>query len=76
MEQNETNLSQKVAMKYSCKLCDYYTCNKSDYAKHLSTRKHKNCENETILKQNETDMSKISQKISKQIKEIFKQILI
>jgi hypothetical protein len=67
MEQNETNLSQKVAMKYSCKLCDYYTCNKSDYSKHLSTRKHKNCENETILKQNETYMSKISQKISKQI---------
>ena len=67
MEQNETNLSQKVAMKYSCKLCDYYTCNKSDYTKHLSTRKHKNCDFETILKQNETKMSQKSQKIAKQI---------
>ncbi len=67
MEQNETNLSQKIAMKYSCQLCDYYTCNRSDYRKHLSTRKHKNCDNETKLKQNETDLSEKSQKVAKQI---------
>lgn len=67
MEQNETNLSQKIAIKYSCQLCDYYTCNKTDFRKHLLTRKHKNCENETILKQNGTEVSEKSQKIAKKI---------
>ena len=54
MEQNETKKSQKVAQKYLCQLCDYNTCKKCDYVKHLSTRKHQICENETLLKQNET----------------------
>ena len=26
---------------YSCKFCDYSSCNKSDYKRHLKTRKHK-----------------------------------
>jgi hypothetical protein len=67
MEQNETNLSQKVAMKYSCQKCYYYTCNKTDYTKHLSTRKHKKYDNETLLKQNETEKSEKSQKVAKKI---------
>ena len=32
--------SQKVAKKYLCKLCDYSTSRKSDWQKHLVTRKH------------------------------------
>jgi uncharacterized C2H2 Zn-finger protein len=32
--------SQKVAKIYECKKCDYLSCNKSDYAKHLETKKH------------------------------------
>ena len=67
MEQNETNLSQKIANKYSCQLCDYYTSNKTDFNKHLSTRKHKKCDNETNMKQNETEMSEKSQKVAKKI---------
>jgi len=67
MEQNETNLSQKIAMKYSCQLCDYYTTNKTDFRKHLLTRKHKIRENETILKQNGTEVSEKSQKNAKKI---------
>ena len=32
--------SQKVAKKYCCIMCDYSSCNKSDYSKHISTQKH------------------------------------
>ena len=32
--------SQKVAKKYCCGPCDYSSCNKADYTKHLSTQKH------------------------------------
>jgi hypothetical protein len=37
----EENLSQKISKKYECKNCDYYTSNKKDYDKHLTTTKHK-----------------------------------
>jgi len=40
---------------YSCEICHYNTCNKKDYKKHLTTIKHKNRDNETNLKQNETN---------------------
>ena len=32
---------EKVAAKYSCKLCDYHTSKKSNWNKHISTLKHK-----------------------------------
>ena len=32
--------SQKVARSFSCEKCHYVCCNKYDYNKHLSTRKH------------------------------------
>ena len=32
--------SQKIAKKYGCKKCDYYSNNKHDYNKHLTTQKH------------------------------------
>ena len=67
MKQNETKLSPKVDIKYYCDICDYYTTKKTDYVKHLSTRKHKIGENETKLKQNETDLSPKSPKVAKQI---------
>lgn len=31
---------QKIPFKYSCKICNYYTCNKKDYTKHINTNKH------------------------------------
>ena len=64
MKQNETDLSPKVAIYHSCKMCDYYTCKKFDYNKHLLTQKHKNRENETLLKQNETESHEKSQKVA------------
>ena len=33
--------SQKIPKNYSCEFCYYFTCNKKDFSKHLSTRKHK-----------------------------------
>ena len=33
--------SPKIPKKYLCEGCDYITCNKKDYNKHLTTRKHK-----------------------------------
>ena len=41
----DSKKSPKVAPKFYCKCCDYNTCKKSDYIKHLSTDKHKNNEN-------------------------------
>ena len=32
----------KVAEKYHCECCNYFTCKKYDYEKHLQTQKHKN----------------------------------
>jgi len=39
---NDSEKSQKVAQLLYCEKCDYASCKKSDYAKHLSTIKHKN----------------------------------
>jgi len=30
----------KNPQKFECKMCDYFTCNKKDYSKHMSTQKH------------------------------------
>ena len=35
--------SQKNRKVYECKNCDYITCNKYDFDKHILTVKHKNC---------------------------------
>ena len=41
MTNKTTNVkSQKVANKFTCNDCDYTSCKRSDYDKHLSTRKH------------------------------------
>ena len=37
-----TKNSRKVAKLFICEYCDYECCKKSDYEKHLTTRKHKN----------------------------------
>ena len=33
--------SAKIRKIFECEICDYVTSDKKDYAKHLSTRKHK-----------------------------------
>jgi hypothetical protein len=42
MEKNGNEKSQKIAKEFLCKQCDYKCCNKFDYNKHLTTRKHMN----------------------------------
>jgi hypothetical protein len=36
----ENAFTQKNAKEYRCDICDYKCCNKFDYSRHLSTRKH------------------------------------
>jgi len=36
-----TNKTKKNDKKYSCELCDFITCKKTDYSRHLETIKHK-----------------------------------
>jgi len=52
MKQNETYLVQKSSNKFSCELCHYYTCRKSQFERHLETDKHKMKQNGTF----ETDL--------------------
>ena len=42
-------MSQKIPKNFLCETCDYNTSNKKDFNKHLTTDKHKNEENNTIL---------------------------
>ena len=53
-----TDLSPKIPKKYVCNFCDYFTSNKKDFDKHLSTLKHKN-------EQKSTKINKKSPKIPK-----------
>ena len=39
----------KNRKKHICKVCDYSTCNKNDFVKHITTAKHKNNINGNIL---------------------------
>ena len=39
-KQMETKKSPKKSPVFLCKFCDYITCKKSDFDKHISTRKH------------------------------------
>jgi len=40
MEVLEVKKSQKIAKKFKCLFCDYYTSNNTDFSKHLITGKH------------------------------------
>ena len=40
-----TETSHKSPYKYSCETCNYFTCKKNDYDKHISTDKHKKTTN-------------------------------
>ena len=55
MLQNATFLMPENAKTYECKNCDFICCKKSNFDKHLLTRKHQNAtkcyQNATYLKQ-------------------------
>jgi len=54
---NDSKKSPKVAQNFVCEYCDYITCKKSDYNKHLSTDKHKKAENGSKMVVNGSDLS-------------------
>jgi len=56
MEQNETNFTQFYAHKFVCKKCDFKTCKKNDYERHVQTKKH-----------NETKNAEMEQKSAKKL---------
>lgn len=47
MKQNETFCRKKSQPEFYCKICDYQCSRKTDYEKHLLTRKHEMKQNET-----------------------------
>ena len=54
--------SPKIANKFCCKICDYYSSKQYDFEKHLSTDKHKKQENDSKTTQNDSNLSqKIAQ---------------
>ena len=58
----DSKKTQKNAKKYSCKFCDYFTYNKTDFNRHVSTDKHQNNENDSKMIVND---SKKTQKNAK-----------
>ena len=57
MVENDSKKSPKVAQQNFCNYCDYNTCKKNDYTKHLSTEKHKKNENDSKMVVNGSDKS-------------------
>ena len=52
MTSNDEKNSKKL-LKFSCDLCEFVCCNKQDYTRHLSTRKHKMMTNNDAENSNE-----------------------
>lgn len=54
-----TKKSPKISVNFYCELCDYNTCKKTDYDKHLTTLKHINSDND------DKNSDTFSQKVAK-----------
>ena len=54
---NDSKKSQKVAKIFYCNFCDYTTCKKTDFQKHLSTEKHLKSENDSKMVVNDSEKS-------------------
>jgi hypothetical protein len=52
----DSNLVPKNSEKICCKLCDYSTCRKSQFVRHLTTDKHKKRENDSKMIENDSDL--------------------
>ena len=53
---NDSNLVPKSSKKFTCNKCDYYTCRKSQYVRHLSTDKHKKHANDSKMVVNDSNL--------------------
>jgi hypothetical protein len=59
---------RKKEKKYICETCDYITCDKSRYKRHLTTIKHKSGINDTYLVENDTDSGEKEEYFKNKIK--------
>lgn len=57
MENEEINFTQKNAKEYRCDACDYKCCNKFDFNRHLSTRKHSDSVNGNLAEMKKTSIA-------------------
>ena len=55
MKQNETKKVPKVPELFECSYCDYVTCRKSQYSRHILTLKHQLSKDETNMKQKSSE---------------------
>jgi hypothetical protein len=53
---NDSDLVPKSSILFCCKLCDYSTCKKSQFNRHLSTDKHQNHTNDSKMVGNGSDL--------------------
>ena len=62
MDTLDTSIEQKTSNRFCCEKCDYITCRKTNYNRHLSTDKHKRIHNVSkmieFLEQNEQNEQK------------------
>ena len=63
----DSKKSQKVAMKYECKCCYYYTSRSTDFKKHLATDKHRNRQMDSKVATMDSEKSQTYQCICKNI---------
>jgi hypothetical protein len=53
----DSQISPKVAKTFCCEMCDYKTCKRNDYLKHISTDKHQKKKNGSKMVVNGSDLS-------------------
>ena len=71
--------SAKNSIFYECKLCDYNTCKKGDYCRHVLTQKHKNNEIDELKEEIELQLEEQRLQIegkNKEIKELKLEIVL
>ena len=61
MEPNIEQIEQKLSKKFYCNNCDYTTCRKLNYERHLSTGRHKNSVLEAKMEPNIEQIEQIEQ---------------
>jgi len=62
MKQGEINLEKKGETQYHCNICDYTSCIKYSYERHLLTSKHNNQVQKLTNETNETNETKKNKK--------------
>jgi hypothetical protein len=63
MIENDSKKSLKISKIFSCLVCHYKTCKKTDYEKHLSTDKHKIKTNDSKMVENDSIKSQKVEKL-------------